>query len=453
MEFDEMMARFALVKFAGKPRVMELDATGKIVEFYDFQDFKNYFIRETVSFTGGDGKVKSVKMTQHWLEHTQSKRYEGLCYHMPGSEWPMPANWYNGYRGFTVESKPGAWDRNKNHIWEVICNGNDTHFVWVMNWLAALFQRPGAHGWASIVMRGGQGIGKGHFAHEMIGRCFYDQQYIHIIGANQLTAEFNEHLSGKVLVFADESTWGGDPRAASKLKGLITEANIPINRKFLPMVAERSALHILIASNNDWPIPIEKDDRRFCVLDVPDTYKQNSAYFGPLLEELRNGGREAMIAELLSMPIDDDALRHPPGSKSKHDISIRSLKPSERWWFEVLESGELQDGKWPYRISKREMHDLYTMFLDRHYRGHSQMIHTEMELGRFLKRYILKEEQITRNGKRERFLILPKLEDARAMWQDNFGWPDSTHEWEAELQQMRLAEADEEGDFSDEETM
>ena len=82
------------------------------------------------------------------------------------------------------------------------------------------------------------------------------------------------------------------------------------------------------------------------------------------------------------------------------------------------------------------------------------MVHTEMELGRFLKRYILKEEQLTRNGKRERFLILPKLEDARLMWQDNFGWPDSTHQWETELQQMRLAEAEAaRDDYSDDDTM
>lgn len=100
----------------------------------------------------------------------------------------------------------------------------------------------------------------------MLGALFHKQQYLHILGAGMLTGRFNEHLSGKVLVFADESTWGGDPQAADKLKGMITEDTIPIERKFLPLVEEPSALHIVIASNHDWPIAIPKDDRRFMVL-------------------------------------------------------------------------------------------------------------------------------------------------------------------------------------------
>ena len=55
----------------------------------------------------------------------------------------------------------------------------------------------------AVVLRGGQGIGKGHFAHIMLGALFHEQQYLHIIGAGMLTGRFNEHLSGKALVFAD----------------------------------------------------------------------------------------------------------------------------------------------------------------------------------------------------------------------------------------------------------
>lgn len=441
MTLEEMMTRFSVVKFSGRPRIMELDDDGKIVEFYDFQDFKNYFTKEVIAFQDAGGKPKTLKLAQAWLDHPDSKRYEGLSYHMPGSPLPLPKGHYNGWRGYTVEpSAQGSWDRNKAHIYDIICDSNETHFTWVMNWLAALFQRPGKHGWTSIVMRGGQGIGKGHFADFMIGQCFHTQQYLHVLGANQLTAEFNEHLSGKVLVFADESTWGGDPRAASKLKGLITEGMVPINRKFLPMVSEPSALHILIASNNEWPIPIERDDRRFLVLQPSEHKKQDQGYFNLLREEFQAGGREAMLHELLEWEINDHMLRQPPRSAVKDEIAIRSLKPVERWWFEILEQGVIDQGQWVTRMQKSAMHELYLRFLDVHYPSglHLGPRQTETELGMFLAKFAMTVQNLTVNGTRQRMLNLPPLEQAREAWLKTFGWPSPDYAWDGEADAEHL---------------
>src|SRR5204863_5939877 len=151
--------------------------------------------------------------------------------------------------------------------------------TWLLNWCAALVQQPGQHAWAAVVLRSGQGTGKTYFGDHMFGGLFHRQQYLHLLGANQLTCEFNEHLSGKALIYADESTWGGDKQAASKLKGLVTESTVAIHRKFLKMVEEPSALHIIIASNHEWPIPAEWDDRRFFVLDVNEKKQQDDTDF------------------------------------------------------------------------------------------------------------------------------------------------------------------------------
>ena len=85
-----------------------------------------------------------------------------------------------------------------------------------------------------------------------------------------------------MLVFADESTWGGERREAGQLKGLVAEPTVLIRRKYLKAVEEPSAMHFVIASNSDWPIPVDWDDRRFFVLDVSDArQQQDTAYFGP----------------------------------------------------------------------------------------------------------------------------------------------------------------------------
>ena len=56
-----------------------------------------------------------------------------------------------------------------------------------------------------------------------------------------------------------------------------------------------------------------------------------TAYFGPLIEELENGGRAAMLRDLLAHRVDESALRNPPTTKGKQDVKSRSLDPNFRW--------------------------------------------------------------------------------------------------------------------------
>src|SRR5262249_10588422 len=145
---------------------------------------------------------KSVPLAGLWIAHRAGRRYESLVYDMPGSAERCGPEDYNGYLGFTVTPQAGDWAQNKGHLLNIICAGNAALYAWLFNWMAALVQLPGRHAFTAIVLRGGQGVGKGHFAHLMLGALFRQQQYLHIIGAGMLTGRFNEHLSGKVLVFA-----------------------------------------------------------------------------------------------------------------------------------------------------------------------------------------------------------------------------------------------------------
>jgi hypothetical protein len=266
----------------------------------------------------------------------------------------------------------------------------------------------------------------------MLGGLFHQQQYLHIIGAGMLTGRFNEHLSGKVLVFADESTWGGDPAAADKLKGMVTESTVPIERKFLPLVEEPSALHIVVASNNEWPIAIAMDDRRFMVLDVAATERQNDQYFAPMREELSEGGLAAMLHDLLAHPLDEHALRHPPSSKGKREVMLQSLKPIERWWVEMLFKGRMEDD-WPEDIQKAQLHQDYLNFLERHRHDNRTRRATETELGMFLKKFTPMREQrrlpVAGKASPVAFWSLPSLEECRAFWAKACEWPED-YDWD-----------------------
>jgi hypothetical protein len=333
--------------------VAEFDA-GQLVELWPFDEFKKRL--------GKEPNVGKQSFADYWLKHPKGRQHNRLVYVMPGSRERLRDGDYNGWQGYTVAPAPGDWSRNRDHLFRVICRGDRVIFDWVINWLRALFQLPGRHAWSSIVLRGEQGTGKGHFADFMIGQCFHPQQYLHLVGANQLTAEFNEHFSGKVFIFGDETCWGGEKQAAEKLKGLITEDTILIHRKFLKAVEEPSALHIVMASNSEWPVAIPRDDRRFLVLDIATDRQQDQAYFAGLRAEFAAGGRAAMLHDLLQQPVDDAALRQPPDTAAKAEVKERTFTVEEtfvqNWLMNI-------DGTWTNRISKRDLYDAYVRGLPR----------------------------------------------------------------------------------------
>jgi len=433
--------RFAIVSVENKVVVMETRSDGGIQTLWPFEEFRRLLVKEHIDLPAltrnGGPTTKRVPLANLWLTHRDGRQYRRLVYAMPGGAVRAEADDYNGWLGFTVEPRPGDWSRNRAHLHDIICAGNDDHFKWLFNWSAALVQLPGQHAFTSVVLRGGQGIGKGHYAHLMLGGCFFPQQYLHIIGAGMLTGRFNEHLSGKVLVFADESTWGGDPAAADKLKGMITESTVPIERKFLPLVEEPSALHIVIASNNEWPIAIPMDDRRFMVLDVAETKRQDDLYFGPLRAELRNGGLAAMLYDLLAHEVDEHALRHPLSTDAKIEVMGQSMKPIERWWHEKLQTGVLLGPvpdidntnstyeSWPKTVLKNALHEDYLEFVQKHNDNRTRRS-TETELGMFLARGTGMGSSYRgwATGRRSSYWEFPSLAACRDAWAKACGWPE-----------------------------
>jgi len=439
---ERLNDRFAIVSVGNKVVVMDNLPDGSIKKLWPFEEFKKLLSKERITIPSttptGRPTEKEVPLASLWIKHPDGRRFESLVYDMPGSAERCGPQDYNGYLGFTVAAKAGDWSKNQDHLKKIICGGDANLYAWLFNWMAALVQWPGRHAFTALVLRGGEGVGKGHFAHLMLGALFHPQQYLHIIGAGMLTGQFNEHLSGKVLVFADESTWGGDPKAADKLKGMVTESTVPIERKFLPLVEEPSCLHIVIASNNEWPVAIPRDDRRFVVFDVPDTKRQMESYFTPLRDELRDGGLAALLFDLMDHEIDDVALRHPPITKGKREVMMQSLKPIERWWYEKLVTGTMTftliddksggvgvttvDG-WPTSIAKAALHEDYLAFLDKH-RDNRTKRSTETELGMFLKKCALVETQrpLAGGGKQHYVWHLPSLAECRGHWAAECGW-------------------------------
>lgn len=375
-----------------------------------FNQFKQHLVKAPLV------KVKKAweRLPDAWLRAPKGRQYDRLIYAPPGCSQKIRERDLNGWRGFRVEPRAGGWDLNRAHVEQVICAGDPEVTRWVLDWCAALVQEPGRHAETSLVILGGQGTGKGHFVDQMLGSLFDRHHYATVIDRKRIFGDFNELLSGRALIFLDESTWGGDKKDAGIIKGLITGHEITVTRKYLPAVVEPSLLHLVIASNEDWPVGIDKDDRRFCVLQVAPLHANDQPYFTALHRELAAGGREAMLHDLLHRPFDRDVLRLTPKTQAKVDLKIRTLDPDLRWWYERLIAGQVieTDEEWPVVI---RCADLFEAYLREATRLRFRRISSAEEVGAFLRRLVpgLKKHRLNRDGGRPWAYELPALAECR----------------------------------------
>jgi hypothetical protein len=183
-----------------------------------------------------------------------------------------------------------------------VCSGDEALFAWVMGWFAQLVQRPTEKLGTSLVLRGAQGTGK-----TIVGRIIgslLGPHYALVADSRYIVGRFNAHLANCLMLQLDEATWGGDHAAAGKLKDLITGDYQYIEYKGKEPVRVKNYVRLLVTGNNNWLVPAGLEERRFAVLDVNDDRRQNHKYFQAIEDEMRNGGREALLDYLLTFDLD-----------------------------------------------------------------------------------------------------------------------------------------------------
>ena len=162
----------------------------------------------------------------------------------------------------------------RNHIRDVICSGNEEHFQYLIKWMAYGVQYPDRPIGVSIALRGEEGAGKG-FLWRNYGKL-YGRHFKHVAQGEHLTGRFNAVLGEACAVFLDEALWAGDRQGEQILKALVTEDTFQLERKFCDPIPVKNCLRIMIASNNQWIVPVGTRGRRYCVIDVSSQYAKEN---------------------------------------------------------------------------------------------------------------------------------------------------------------------------------
>ena len=111
----------------------------------------------------------------------------------------------------------------------------------------------------------------------------------------------------------------------------------------MDVVSAPNYIRLLITSNHDWVVPAGAQERRFLVLDVSDAVMQNKEYFGALVDEMNNGGREALLQFLMAYDYSDIDLRTIPKTGALLEQKLQSMTMFEKFWLDCLMSGAISD--------------------------------------------------------------------------------------------------------------
>jgi hypothetical protein len=447
---EEMNQQYAVVNDGGRVRVLTFDRdtlkVGRAVYvrrvplFMSFADFANLHMNQSIN------NGKQVPLGAWWLKHPRRLTYAGLIFR-PGGDKVIDDK-LNLWRGWGVNPKAGEWNLMREHIRTVMTSSVEM-FDYVIRWLAWAVQHSDERAEVALVFKGGKGAGKGTLGNAMCR--IFGQHAVHISHAKYLTG-FNAHLRDASFCFADEAYWPGDKAAEGNLKRLITEPTLLIEGKGRDAISVENMLHVMMASNEDWIVPASQGERRYVLNEVSDIHLQDQAWFGPIYQQMEDGGYAAMLHDLLHLDLSDWHPRRIPVNCGLLEQQARSLSDLDAWWMELLERGTLagcdpkhpncarvgdydekikdDDDNFPRHVTRPGLYSQARKIVP-HLRNHT----TDAALANYLKArgcIVREKRRVLRKSGWE----FPDLLDCRREWEKRFpGWQwrdPEIKEWRAE---------------------
>lgn len=431
----QMNNKHAIIRINSKIRIMQECKTidnNLDLSFLSLADFGLKYSNQR----GVDPKdpKKQKPITKIWLDNPNRREYDGVVFEPTGSKKTAKQleGYYNMWRGLQIKPKKGEWGRFKEHIYEVVADGDEGMGNWVVAWVARIIQKPGGERPGTcIVLKGGQGTGKGVFVNT-VGKIFGDH-FMPVSHASQVAGRFNSHLTNKILVFIDEGFWAGDKKHEGVLKSMITEPYLAIEQKGVDIIKIKNNINLMMASNSEWVVPANIAERRFCVLDVSEKKQGNKSYFNKIIQEVKAGGLEAMTHDMIKMDLSKIDLSRFTHTQGLYEQKIHSFSTEMHYWHERLMDGDLLK----YRDVLEETSDFsdYSKGYDNWGRVDCEILHrdyllfsekqkekypkTKTQLGIFLHHIcpgVIKKRGTS--GDRKYFYHFPNLQESRLSFEE-----------------------------------
>lgn len=349
-EIERLNENNAVVTRAGKTVVLHetYDPTFAryAISYLSKDEFAKKHIRHIELPEGDDQRPLKGRSTRplgaYWFGSNWRRQYDNV-YFAPGQT--LGRRNLNLWSGFAVDPvhKPDGWDKLKYHLFHHVAGGDQQSFDYILNWLAFGVQTLHTRLGTALVFVGPKGAGKSIII-AMYGRLFGQHAFV-TSHDSDITGRFNARLETTLLLGIEEAFAPQDRKADGVLKDLITRTDLRLEDKFFSVWTARNHLRIIMTSNNDHVVRADLSERRYAVFEVNTPHQNDPSarrqYFGAIIDQMENGGYEAMLGELLIRNIDGWNPEAIPETPALRDQKIANLinDPVVAWYHERLCDG------------------------------------------------------------------------------------------------------------------
>lgn len=286
-------------------------------------------------------KYTEVGVFDKWLQWEQRGEVWAPVYE-PGQEQFVDIDGkrhYNTWKGWGAEPIKGDVKLWKWLLDNIFKNAEPAHKKWFEQWCAYPLQNPGVKMFTCPILFGQlKGTGK-----SLLGLSLMS-----IYGVNgaeitdtQLEDERNVFAAEKQFVLANEVTSSDKRTMVGRIRNLITQHTVNINKKYQPDYIIRDTINYFFTSNFVDAVYMEDDERRFFVHEVlgPRLVDVDKKKVEEYDRWLRSGEcASALFHHLLQVDLEGfDPTAPAPDTKSKSAMVSASRSELEAWCFKLKE--------------------------------------------------------------------------------------------------------------------
>jgi hypothetical protein len=347
---NELNQQYFVVRMGGKTLIGEFvteDGQHDVLSLQSTEAFNTWMANRKVKVRDRAGNVRMKPLARVWLEHRRRRQYAGVDL-VPGDRGVLENGYLNLWRGWGVQPVAGEWPRLREHVHEVLANGNEAEALYIFKWVAWSLQNPDKIAEVALALLGPKGAGKGVFARAL--RRIWGGHGLHLVDQHLLIGRFRGHLRHALFVIVDEAFWsGGDKASIGAIQGLITEDRIVIEQKGIDASLWRNRLHLMLLAEQEKVLPAGAGERRYVVVEASDRYakvgtateEERRAYFGALNQEIEHGGVEAMMHDLMDWDLGSWHPRQTIDTAALRRQQTLNMNVLEGWFETVLMAGRL----------------------------------------------------------------------------------------------------------------
>lgn len=273
----------------------------------------------------------------------------------------------NTYSKGNIEPRAGSPKPWLDYMEHLIVDADDRYQV--MRWCATLIARPDIKMlYGILVVSEVQGVGKSTLGEKILAPLVGEGNASYPSENEIVESNFNYWASHKRLAIIHEIYAGHSSKAYNKLKSVITDRFIQVNKKYQAAYEIENWIHIFACSNSPRALQLSIDDRRWLVPKVT-LAKRDSIYWIKLNHWLTQEGGLGIIKQWALDFLDDNPAVNPgegaPWSLAKKEVIEEGYSPGQILVSQFLERAKAELADDEFMLDQ----DLVTLIKDHIHEG------------------------------------------------------------------------------------